>query len=64
MHKFASAYGLADKKNVVFVRAEGKSVIDALGDVSTPTICIYNQQKQLVKRFDGETKIGVILELL
>ena len=64
MHRFAVEYKLDKEPNVGFYRAEGNSVTEALGNVSTPTICIYDADKKLKKRFDGETPMEGILPVL
>ncbi len=64
IHKFANAYAISNQPNIRFLRADGRSVFSAMGNMSTPTICIFAGNKRLVKRFDGETKIEEILKLL
>jgi peroxiredoxin len=64
MKKFAETYKLADKSNVKFLQADGATVFKAMGSIETPTICVYGKDKQLTKRFDGETKADLILKVL
>lgn len=64
LHQFAKDYGINDQPNIHFVRADGGSVFHALGYMQTPTILIYDHNRKLLKRFDGETKVQEILKLL
>jgi peroxiredoxin len=64
MKKFAETYKINNHHNIKFFRADGKTVFDALGSIQTPTICVYNSDKKLVKKFDGETKVDDILNVL
>lgn len=61
---FAITYGLSGYPNVVFARADVAAVVNEMGKVSTPTLCIYSKEKQLVKRFDGETDMDEIVKFL
>ena len=59
---FSKTYGLDSLKNV-HVLTDDKNEMWTLFDVKTiPTIFIYNAQNQLIKRFNGETKIEAILK--
>ena len=61
-HSFSKTYGLDTLKNVHVV-VDSTSEMRRLFDVKTiPTVFIYNAQKQLVKRFNGETKIEAIIK--
>jgi thiol-disulfide isomerase/thioredoxin len=61
-HAFTKTYGLDSLKNV-HILTDNKNEMWTLFDVKTiPTIFIYNAQNQLVKRFNGETKIEAILK--
>jgi thiol-disulfide isomerase/thioredoxin len=63
-HAFSKTYGLDSLKNV-HVLSDNKNEMWARFDVKTiPTIFIYNAQNQLVKRFNGETKIEAILKYI
>jgi peroxiredoxin len=62
--KFAATYKINNLRNIAFVRADGGMVFRAMGNMKTPTICIFNGSKKLVKRFDGETRIEEILKFL
>ena len=62
--QFARTYGINDQPNIHFARADGASVFKSLGYMQTPTILIYDHNRKLVKRFDGETKVQEILKLL
>ena len=61
-HSFSKAYGLDTLKNIHVV-VDSTNEMRRLFDVKTiPTVFIYNAQKQLVKRFNGETKIEAIIK--
>jgi peroxiredoxin len=64
MKKFSETYKINNHHNIKFFRADGKTVFDALGSIQTPTICVYDRDKKLVKKFDGETKVDDILKVL
>ena len=61
---FADTYHLTGYSNVFFAKAEIPDVIRILGPMSTPSLFIYSNEKKLVKKFDGETKIEEILKFL
>lgn len=59
---FSKQYGLDSLKNV-HVIADTTREMEKIFDVKTiPTVFIYNAQNQLVKRYNGETKIEAILK--
>ena len=59
---FSKQYGLDSLKNV-HVIADTTREMDKIFDVNTiPTVFIYNAKNQLVKRYNGETKIEAILK--
>ena len=61
-HSFSKTYGLDTLKNIHVV-VDSTNEMWRLFDVKTiPTVFIYNAQKQLVKRFNGETKIEAIIK--
>lgn len=62
--EFATTYGLMGHPNIEFARADVTEVVRLMGKVSTPTLCIYSKEKQLVKRFDGETEMEEIAKFL
>jgi peroxiredoxin len=64
INRFAEKYKIAHEPNIHLARADGRTVFAAMGPMQTPTICIYTTAKRLAKRFDGETKIGDIIDLL
>lgn len=64
IEKFATAYKLNNKENVLFLE-DKKGVFSKLFDVnSIPYIVIYNKDKELLKKFKGATKIDAILKVL
>lgn len=59
---FSKTYGLNTLKNVHIV-IDSTNEMRRLFDIKgIPTVFIYNAQNQLVKRFNGETKIEAILK--
>lgn len=61
---FSKQYGLDSLKNV-HVLSDTTKAMEKLFDVKgIPTIVIYNAQNQLIKRYNGETKIEAILKVL
>ncbi|HWA32590.1 MAG TPA: redoxin domain-containing protein [Cyclobacteriaceae bacterium] len=64
LKEFAIKYNLTDKSNVVFAQGPIVPVMKLLRPTSMPTILIYNADGELVKRFDGETRVEDIEEYL
>lgn len=64
MHKFAADYGVDGKPNIHFLQADGATVSRVLGYIDTPTMFIFDKDRKLVRRFDGETNIDEILRVL
>lgn len=59
---FSKTYGIDTLKNVCVI-ADTTGGMERQFDVQViPTVFIYNAQNQLVKRFNGETKIEAILK--
>lgn len=59
---FSKTYGLDTLKNVCVI-SDITGAMERQFDVKAiPTVFIYNAQNQLVKRFNGETKIEAILK--
>jgi peroxiredoxin len=63
IRKFAQEYELEDKPNVVFAMAQVSQVIRNYGPISAPSVYIYAEGK-LMKSFNGETAIEVILKYI
>jgi peroxiredoxin len=59
---FAKTYGLDSLKNVHIVNDSKNEMWSQFSVKSIPTIFIYNAQNQLIKRYNGETKIEAILK--
>ncbi|MEK6781085.1 MAG: redoxin domain-containing protein [Bacteroidota bacterium] len=64
INKFAHDYDLMGHVNVHFVRTGVVEVINNFGSIATPSLYIYSSRRQLVKAFNGETKIEEILKFL
>ena len=62
--RFAERYQLNGRVNVFFARAEVADVVREMGPVGTPALYIYSHEKRLIKKFDGETKVTEIAEVL
>src|SRR6185369_7753664 len=62
--RFAETYQLQGYTNIFFARAEIAEVIDRMGPMSVPGIFIYSADRQLVKKFDGETAVNEIAKFL
>lgn len=64
IRQFAKDYDLEGHQNILFARAEVADVIREMGPMGTPALFIYSSDKQLVKKFDGETKVEEIVKYL
>lgn len=62
--QFAESYHLLGYPNILFARAEIAEVIGKMGSMSVPGIFIYSAEKQLVKKFNGETAVNDIAKFL
>ena len=62
IHAFSKTYGLDSLKNVHILNDSTNAMRQLFAIKTTPTVIIYNAQNQLVKRFNGETKIEAILK--
>ena len=62
IHAFSKTYGLDSLKNVHILNDSTNTMRQLFAIKSMPTVIIYNAQNQLVKRFNGETKIDAILK--
>jgi thioredoxin-related protein len=61
---FSKQYGLDSLKNVQIIADTTKEMEKIFGVKTIPTVFIYSAKNQLVKRYDGETKIEAILKNL
>lgn len=61
---FSEEYHLENEENLHFVLNKGDEFYQQFGSNSFPSIFIYNQHKELVKHYLGETKIEAILTSL
>jgi len=64
MKDFAKTYDLLDQPNVRFARTEIMEVINNFGAISTPSVYIYSDERQLIKSINGETRIEEIIKYL
>lgn len=64
IQKFSQTYGLADKPNMHFGRAEFNDVFMNFGSIPTPAIYIYSREKKFVKSFLGQTPVEEIIKFL
>jgi hypothetical protein len=60
---FADDYKLSGKKNIKFGTVSGESVVNNFGPIPTPSVYVYNEKK-LMKSFEGQTDIEVIISAL
>ncbi len=61
---FARKYGLAEKPNINFGRAEYNDVFMNFGSIPTPAIYVYSRERKFVKSFLGETPVGEVIKYL
>jgi thiol-disulfide isomerase/thioredoxin len=59
---FSKTYGLDSLKNVHVLSDSANTMRQLFAIKTMPTVIIYNAQNQLVKRYNGETKIEAILK--
>jgi peroxiredoxin len=59
---FAHQYGFSSISNVHFANTQVQSIIDNFGQISAPSLYVYNGMGKLVTKFNGETDITQILE--
>jgi hypothetical protein len=62
--RFAKDYKLAGQKNIFFGRTEPIFIYQTVGSIPTPSVYIYNEERRLVKKFNGETPIAEIIRAL
>ena len=62
IHAFSKTYGLDSLKNVHILNDSTNAMHQLFAVKTMPTVIIYNAKNQLVKRFNGETKIEAILK--
>jgi len=64
IQQFAKEYQLINKENILFLE-DRKGAFSELFDVnSIPYMVIYDENKKLLKKFKGATKVDKILEVL
>lgn len=61
---FAADYGLTGYDNVHFATTEAQYILNNFGPIDAPSLYIYNDSGKLVKKFNGETDIKLILSSL
>ncbi len=61
---FSKKYRLSGIPNIVFAHAEVPDVVKVMGSIGTPTLYIYSERKQLVKKFENETDVEEIIKFL
>jgi thiol-disulfide isomerase/thioredoxin len=59
---FSKTYGLDSLKNVHVLSDSANTLRQLFAIKTMPTVIIYNAQNQLIKRYNGETKIEAILK--
>jgi thiol-disulfide isomerase/thioredoxin len=61
---FATKYKLINQPNITFCHIEPDVLGKQFGTLGFPTIFIYNQQNELVKKYVGETKVEALTKYL
>jgi thiol-disulfide isomerase/thioredoxin len=64
VQRFANDYQLMKKPNVHFGITTVNEIINSYGPIDAPSLYIYSKDRKLVKKFNGETDIAVILKAL
>ena len=64
VNRFMVDYKFSGEQNVFFVLTDLQSILDTFGPVSTPSLYIYSASGALVRKFNGETDINLILKEL
>jgi peroxiredoxin len=64
MEEFASEYDLSNIPNVFFANAEIPEVVRLMGSIGTPTLYIYGNEGQFVKKFENETDVDEVVKFL
>lgn len=64
VEKFSSDYGLSGASNFKFGTVPGESVLNNFGPIPTPSMYIYNENRKLVKKFEGQTPIETVIGAL
>jgi thiol-disulfide isomerase/thioredoxin len=59
--KFAKTYALLGAKNVVFLEDRKMMFSEIFNASSIPTILVYDENRQLIKKFKGLTKVDALL---
>ena len=62
--KFAKDYKLEGKANIIFGRTEPMFIYQTVGSIPTPSVYIYNEERRLIKQFNGETPIAELIQAL
>lgn len=60
--KFAQTYQLLNHNNIYYIHDKDISFAKTFDVTSLPTIVIYNSQKQLIEKINGQVKIDYILK--
>ncbi len=61
---FAKEYELAGFDNIHFGQTDTQNILNNFGPIDAPSLYIYNAEGRLVKKFNGETEITLILNSL
>jgi len=64
IEKFARDYGLMGLPNVFFGWTPVEHVLNSFGPIATPSMYIYSSERKLVKVFNGEVEIGMVLKYI
>ncbi len=58
---FSERYNLDKQENIKFLKAPDNGFYKVFGSSPIPSIFIYNTDKQLVKNYNGETKVELLM---
>ena len=61
---FQKEFGLENQPNLYFGQADVDNVIKEMGSIGTPSLYIYSEEGNLVKRIDNETPAKEIIKFL
>lgn len=64
IEKFARDYDLLGRPNVFFGWTPVEHVLNNYGPIATPSMYIYSSEHKLIKAFNGEVEIGVVLKYI
>lgn len=64
IEKFGNNFGLMGHSNVFFAWTSTENVLNSFGPISAPSIYLYSSDHKLIKAFNGEVKIELVLNYI